>query len=88
MPCKYITRPNSEQQAFRLESQSVKAKDTLFLDMASLSQWGEFSLPESMWQAFNRLVCWIEPVLVTEWTKTMQGYQGNQSEHLQKVIPH
>lgn len=88
MPCKYITRPNSEQQAFRLEAQSVKAKDSLFLDMASLSQWGEFSLPESMWQAFNRFACWIEPVLVTEWTKTMQGYQGNQSEHLQKVIPH
>jgi len=27
--------------------------------------------------AFNRYACWIEPVLVSEWVKTMAGYSGN-----------
>ena len=28
--------------------------------------------------AFNRYACWIEPVLVSEWVKTMAGYTGNE----------
>ena len=34
-------------------------------------------MPESTWLAFNRYACWIEPVLVSEWVKTMAGYAGN-----------
>ncbi|CAM2919255.1 methyltransferase domain-containing protein [Moritella viscosa] len=86
MPCKYITLPNSEITVFEVESKTVQAKDSLFLDMASLSQWGELSLPETVWQAFNRFSCWIEPVLVSEWMKTMKGYQGNKSPEQQFAI--
>jgi len=43
----------------------------------TFEQWGEFSLPESTWLAFNRYACWIEPVLVSEWVKTMASYAGN-----------
>jgi len=84
MPCKYITFPNQESNSdkpvFEVANRTVKAKDSLFLDLQSLEQWGEFSLPESTWLAFNRYACWIEPVLVSEWVKTMAGYAGN-SQH-------
>lgn len=86
MPCKYITLPNSEQSVFEIDSKTVKAKDSLFLDMQSLSQWGEFSLPEHIWLAFSRFACWIEPVLVSEWANTMAKYQGNSSVEQQGVI--
>ncbi|NRA59800.1 MAG: methyltransferase domain-containing protein [Psychrobium sp.] len=86
MPCKYITLPNSEQSVFEIDSKTVKAKDSLFLDMQSLSQWGEFSLPEHIWLAFSRFACWIEPVLVSEWASTMAKYQGNASAEQQGVI--
>lgn len=81
MPCRYITFPNqaanSSQTVFEVANKSVKAKDSLFLDLQTLEQWGEFSLPESTWLAFNRYACWIEPVLVSEWVKTMASYSGN-----------
>ena len=81
MPCRYITFPNqaanSTQTVFEVASKAVKAKDSIFLDLQTLEQWGEFSLPESTWLAFNRYACWIEPVLVSEWVKTMASYAGN-----------
>lgn len=77
MPCKFITFPNSAESVFEVSSKSVRAKDSLFLDLTTLKHWGEFSLPEHLWIAFSRYACWIEPVLVSEWTKTMAGYQGN-----------
>jgi SAM-dependent methyltransferase len=77
MPCRFITLPNSDTTVFEVASKSVKAKDSIFLDLKTLEQWGEFSLPESTWLAFNRYSCWIEPVLVSEWVKTMASYSGN-----------
>lgn len=78
MPSKYITLPNSDTRVFEVAAKKVKPKDSLFLDLESLTQWGEFSLPESTWLALNRYACWIEPVLVSEWVKTMASYKGNQ----------
>ena len=77
MPCRFITQANSDKTVFEVDSKTVKAKDSLFLDLKTLEQWGEFSLPESTWLAFNRYACWIEPVLVGEWVKTMASYSGN-----------
>jgi SAM-dependent methyltransferase len=77
LPCKYITLPNSDNTVFEVTSKTVKAKDSIFLDLQTLEQRGEFSLPESTWLAFNRYACWIEPVLVSEWVKTMASYSGN-----------
>jgi ubiquinone/menaquinone biosynthesis C-methylase UbiE len=78
MPSKYITLPNNDTRVFEVAAKTVKAKDSLFLDLESLTQWGEFSLPETTWLALNRYACWIEPVLVSEWVKTMASYKGNQ----------
>ncbi|SHH95824.1 class I SAM-dependent methyltransferase [Ferrimonas marina] len=81
MPCRYITLPNeANRQVFEVESRSVRASDTLFLDFDSLSRWGDFILPESVWLALSRYACWIEPVLINEWISVVQGYKGN--EHL------
>jgi hypothetical protein len=77
MPCRFITLPNSKKTVFEVASKTVKAKESLFLDLQTLEQWGEFSLPETTWLAFNRYSCWIEPVLLSEWVKTMAGYTGN-----------
>jgi hypothetical protein len=78
MPSKYITLPNSDTRVFEVATKTVRAKESLFLDLETLTQWGEFSLPESTWLALSRYACWIEPVLVSEWVKTMASYKGNQ----------
>ncbi len=77
MPCRFIKMPNSDNTVFEVDSKTIKAKESIFLDLQTLEQWGEFSLPESTWLAFNRYACWIEPVLVSEWVKTMASYAGN-----------
>ncbi|MGB0938495.1 MAG: methyltransferase domain-containing protein [Colwellia sp.] len=77
MPCKYITMPNNNTSVFEVDNKSVRAKNSIFLDLQTLEQWGEFSLPESTWIALNRYACWIEPVIVSEWVKTMSAYEGN-----------
>ena len=77
MPCTHITLPNSNKTVFEVDNKTVRVKDSIFLDLPTLEQWGEFSLPESTWLAFNRYACWIEPVLISEWVKSMATYQGN-----------
>jgi SAM-dependent methyltransferase len=77
MPAQKITYADSKRTVFEVNKKTVRAKDSIFLDLQTLEQWGEFSLPESTWMAFNRYACWIEPVLVSEWVKTMAGYSGN-----------
>lgn len=79
MPCKYITLPNSDTRVFEVAAKTVKAKESIFLDLQTLQQWGEFSLPETTWLALSRYACWIEPVLVSEWVKTMATYEGNKA---------
>ena len=79
MPCKYISLPNSDTQIFHVNYSSVRANDSLFLDGQSLSLWGEFILPESIWLALTRYACWIEPVLINEWVNVMQYYKGNEA---------
>lgn len=77
MPCKYIKQANTNRPMFEADIKRVTAISSLFLDIASLSKWGEFSLPETTWLAFSNYACWIEPVLVNEWVKTMASYSGN-----------
>ena len=77
MPCNYITQPNSQAPVFHVDVKRVNAKSHLFLDVDTLAQWGEFSLPEHIWLTLNRFACWIEPVIISEWARTMARYQGN-----------
>ena len=77
MPAQKITYKDSKKVVFEVSKKRVRAQESIFLDLQTLEQWGEFSLPESMWLAFNRYACWIEPVIVNEWVKTMANYRGN-----------
>jgi len=77
MPCKHITYGHNNQAVFEVENKPVREKESMFLDLTTLSAWGEFSLPEHLWTALSRYACWIEPVLISEWVKTMASYKGN-----------
>jgi SAM-dependent methyltransferase len=88
MPCDRITLPGTKVQVFEVDQKRVNAKESIFLDLQSLTQWGEFSLPESTWLALSRYACWIEPVLVSEWVKTMASYKGNKDFSLPQNQAH
>ena len=77
MPANYITYPSRNNQVFHCEKESVRANNVKFwrIDKQSLNQFGVFKVPAELWQCMGQYTCWLEPVIVNEWVKLMQGYQ-------------
>ena len=77
MPANYITYPGRDNQVFHCEKESVRANNIKFwrIDKQSLNQFGIFKIPAELWQSMGQYACWLEPVIVNEWVKLMQGYQ-------------
>ena len=59
---------------------------SLTLDGATLAALGSMRVPKHLWTALQRFAAWIEPALMCEWTRLMQGYATSQ-ERLLDVGP-
>ena len=77
MPANYITYPGRNDQVFHCETKAVRASNVKNwrIDKQNLSQFGVFKVPSELWQCMGQYACWLEPVIVNEWVKLMQGYQ-------------
>jgi hypothetical protein len=49
-------------------------RDSLLLDGSALTAYGKIAVPGHVWRAMQRLGAWIEPVLVSEWSRMMREY--------------
>jgi SAM-dependent methyltransferase len=79
MPAKYITFPNSGDQIFEVEITPNNGRvDSLYLDLDSLKKYGNFRLPVKIWDLLTHYACWIEPVVLNEWSQIMMDYKDNQ----------
>lgn len=75
MPANFTRFPGSDERVFGANRmRAPRTRDALILDVVTLRQWGNLSLPGHVWRALTRLGAWIEPVLVTEWARLMRGY--------------
>ncbi|MCE6967421.1 methyltransferase domain-containing protein [Cereibacter sphaeroides] len=83
MPASYMTFPGSDtpilQAAFRAPGQPP---DTLHLDASYLVRFGTLRVPMHLWRALARHDVWIEPALVAEWQRLMEGYALRQQRAL------
>ena len=52
------------------------------IDEPYLRSFGEMLVPWRIWQAVQRFAVWIEPALVEEWIRLMQGYAETQGRDL------
>ena len=77
MPATYITYPGKDNQVFTCKRETVRANNVKFwqINKQSLSQFGVFEIPTELWQCLGQYACWLEPVIVNEWVKLMQGYR-------------
>ena len=77
MPAKYITYPGKDAQVFTCEKRTVRSKHRRFwqINKESLNQFGVFRIPVHLWQCLGQYACWLEPAIINEWIKLMQGYQ-------------
>ena len=79
MPVKYITLPNSQKQVFEVAKPTKRLNkvDSLYLDLTTLHQYGELSVPEKIWDLMTQYACWIEPVVLNEWVLVMKDFKLN-----------
>jgi SAM-dependent methyltransferase len=80
MPATYIRFPNSNIPVFvASRGRAKKHRTRLSIDAEYVWSFGSLSVPGPVWRTLQRLGAWIEPVLVSEWSKLIRGYAERMS---------
>jgi protein-L-isoaspartate O-methyltransferase len=75
MPANYLRWPASDNPIFEVtRRRMVSTPAQLQIDEAFLWSLGDFRIPLEIWQALTHYNVWIEPVLVSEWVRLIEGY--------------
>ena len=86
MPARYLKYPKGGA-VFPVEQwRGARAASTVTLDEAYLSSFGTLSMPLHLWKALQRFDAWIDPALVAEWKRLMQGYARAQGRVLSEPV--
>ena len=82
MPANYITYPGKEDQVFKCERQTVRSNDMPWrIEKQTLTDFGVFVIPAAIWQCLGQYACWLEPVIINEWARLMQGYDAKNNDY-------
>jgi SAM-dependent methyltransferase len=77
MPAKHMTYAD-DQPIFETSYESRRPpRGRVRIDQAYLWSFGTTRVPLPVWNALRRMAAWIEPMLVGEWARLMQGYAAN-----------
>lgn len=78
MPAHFITYPGQGRTVFDCDRASPRFSKTQHwrIDKDSLSRFGTFRLPLSLWQCMSQYACWIEPAILNEWARLMNSYNA------------
>lgn len=86
MPAKYLRWPSSDQPIFEIKSlRRSSTPEQLRIDDVFLWSFGELHVPLQIWQALTRYNVWVEPVLVSEWVRLIEGYAGNRQADVRQL---
>ncbi|WP_299651063.1 class I SAM-dependent methyltransferase [uncultured Jannaschia sp.] len=83
MPATFMTWPGSDTPIMPARLARMRAAGArLSLDAATLQGFGTLEMPLHLWRALSRFAAWIEPALVAEWQRLMDGYACRSSRTL------
>ena len=82
MPAHYMTYPGGGPVLPVQRRGRAPRPDTIHLNEAYLSGFGELLVPRHLWRALQRFDVWIEPALIAEWSRLMVGYAEKQGRKL------
>jgi hypothetical protein len=82
MPAHYITYPGGGPVFPIRRGGRVPRPQTIHLDKAYLSCFGELLIPRHLWRALQRFDVWIEPALIAEWSRLMTVYTKRQGRNI------
>jgi SAM-dependent methyltransferase len=86
MPAKYLRWPASDQPIFEIRSlRRTNTPSPLSVDTPFLWSFGELRVPLQIWQALTRYNVWIEPVLISEWVRLVEGYAGSNEPSVRQL---
>ena len=76
MPAHFITYPGQNRQVFECQKQPIRKMQNKRWQISkeSLTDFGVFRIPIALWQSFSQYACWLEPAILTEWARLMDGY--------------
>jgi SAM-dependent methyltransferase len=74
MPATFTRYPNSAAKVFGVSRKRPVGGSLTTLDLEGLRGWGLIEVPGHLWRAMSRFGSWIEPMLVTEWSRLTRTY--------------
>lgn len=75
MPAHFTRYPNSERPVFQAEpTRAPRFRGDIVMEAATLRSFGVLGVPGPVWRTLQRLGAWVEPVLVAEWARLIQGF--------------
>lgn len=84
MPARYMTYPDGQPILPVRRSTRIPRPTSVLIDEVYLRGFGEMLVPRAIWRALQRYSVWIEPALVEEWIRLMQGYAHRQGRALER----
>ena len=75
MPAHFTRYPNSQKAVFdAAPARAPRFRGEITMDAETLRAFGIIGVPGPVWRTLQRLGAWIEPVLITEWARLIQGF--------------
>lgn len=75
MPANFTRYPNSSTPIFQAApTRAPRFTDEIVMDAETLRSFGSIAVPGPVWRSLQRLGAWVEPVLVSEWARLIQGF--------------
>ena len=77
MPAGHIKYPGSpDKHVFRIvDGRTVRRPSKhIVLSKEYLAKFGHFRIPSQLWQTLGQYACWLDPVIVKEWSQLMIGW--------------
>ena len=78
MPANFLTYPDGTHILETMRTRAGRPSGGLLVDDAYLARFGTMRVPRHLWTAMQRFSVWVEPALVSEWMRLMQGYAVSQ----------
>jgi hypothetical protein len=82
MPARYLTFPGGGQIFVPTRTRARGPNGPITLDKDALTAFGSMQVPHHLWMAMRRYAAWIEPALISEWQRLMEGYAATQGRRL------
>ncbi|PWR03364.1 methyltransferase type 12 [Meridianimarinicoccus roseus] len=83
MPATFMTYPGSSEPILPTRrGRTARSGSAARLDASYLWSFGEMRVPLHLWRALARFDAWIEPALIAEWTRVMEGYAMRQGRRI------